>query len=620
MSALWLMLLALAANLLLVSLALPPRVLCSDEPVGYVDFMQHLCHARTFRRLMAQGRAWGYDPSLMAGYPALTVFDLDNKLLELAVALGAAFSLRPQTVMKWLLALELAAGPMLLYPAFRCFGFAPAAAALGVLGGVLISQSAAGLFFSLGGMVSHVCACYVSVLGGSLWYAYLSGNQACFWPMAAVTAIAPLIHSTAILQIGLPGLLLLFLNFPELGGWRLAGVSATLLAALLANIYWILPALRCGRFVTAWDRAWTGDFRIRDYAVFWGGGLCMTGGGLYALYALVRFFPSFYTAHGTLGILTFFMAVTPVLAAGPLWRLTRPLQPNRFFLVFELYLLPAALFRMESGAMGLLEKSLLCLTVAVPFGMLLLLRLSPRIPQKLFIPAKLFRRKLDGGNLANPRTRELIAWLREHTDPARGRVLIEYPQGSGAQSPFACFYLALVPALPWYVRGEFLGAPRYEAPLLQNRATRFSHDELLGVKLEEYDGASLRARLEQYNVGWIVAVEGPVTGLLDRYPDLLERKSQIAAAVIYETRFESGYFQCGGGTVRASINRLELSGLKGEYVVLKYHWMPGFRASDGTIPERCPVPGDETGFLALRHPAPEVTLTFRGPSGKKRCI
>jgi len=76
----------LAANVLFACAVVSPRVLTGGEPIAQIDYALHFSRAAAADQLFrVDGRTWGYDPHFMAGYPMGTVFDVNNKGVEVAV-------------------------------------------------------------------------------------------------------------------------------------------------------------------------------------------------------------------------------------------------------------------------------------------------------------------------------------------------------------------------------------------------------------------------------------------------------------------------------------------------------------------------------------------------------
>ena len=80
----------------------------------------------------------------------------------------------------------------------------------------------------------------------------------------------------------------------------------------------------------------------------------------------------------------------------------------------------------------------------------------------------------------------------------------------------------------------------------------------------------------------------------------------------FRTLTRPSRFLAGRGSVRATLNRIDLTDLVAEdgLVVLRYRYHPAWTTTSGTTIERFEVPEDPRGFLALRNPPPEVRLRF----------
>ena len=484
----------------------------------------------------------------------------------------------------------------------------------------MILNGPAGLFFNAGGMFSFLFAAFLSTLLVSLYYRFLVLQDTRFdWLMALLTSLVPIFHSTSIVMVGIPVFFMTVLNYRKIKKGMAIWMVVSAVFAFLVNCYWMIPILKILKYIIANDVAWTGTFSIPQFAAFWIGGTILASGGLFAVLYFVRGCKVLAGQQRGLLVLTVLMVTVLIFAGGPGWYLTRSLQPNRFLILLQIYLLIPTIALLEQGfilrsiEVKKLLVVMLVISILLPGLGMAFVRFGPAGgSMPLLIAKKLFGRRLEAGNAADPRTKELVQWLNSNTTPQKGRIMIEHPQGEGEESPFMTFYLGLLPAIQRYVEGEFIGAPRFEAPLVQNRDTRFSHDEMFGKKLSETCRDELEYKLGLYNVKWLVAVKGTATSYLEQYPDLFKKVKEIDFAHIYEVHVqeETGYFLRGNGKIKAGLNRLELSNLKGDDIVLKYHWLEGFKAPDGVRIERYPVNGDETGFIRIIHPPESMVLSF----------
>ena len=69
-----------------------------------------------------------------------------------------------------------------------------------------------------------------------------------------------------------------------------------------------------------------------------------------------------------------------------------------------------------------------------------------------------------------------------------------------------------------------------------------------------------------------------------------------------------GWFIEGEGQVRASANRLELHGLGGRQVVIKYHWLEGLSAVPTVKIVPIQLADDPMPFIKLLDPPSSVVL------------
>jgi hypothetical protein len=68
------------------------------------------------------------------------------------------------------------------------------------------------------------------------------------------------------------------------------------------------------------------------------------------------------------------------------------------------------------------------------------------------------------------------------------------------------------------------------------------------------------------------------------------------------------WFMQGEGKVKAGFNRLELSDLKGDEIILKYHWIEGLTALPPTTIEPVKIADDPIPFIKLINPPLAVSL------------
>jgi len=95
---------------------------------------------------------------------------------------------------------------------------------------------------------------------------------------------------------------------------------------------------------------------------------------------------------------------------------------------------------------------------------------------------------------------------------------------------------------------------------------------------------------------------------LQSIPGLVTVEERIGPVHLMKVNQPLSWFLVGEGSVKASYNRLELSGLKGNEVVLKYHWVDGLTTVPLTRIEPVQVADDPIPFIKLVNPPAAVTL------------
>ncbi len=339
----------LLLNLCLTIYVMPPSFIFSPKPIGFVDFMQHYNHADNFVNMFKSSwSTWCYNPKYMAGFPDFTIFDLDNKFVEWFALVGSIYAIKPAISMKILLFLELFIEPFFIYFAFLNFRFRKKACLWACLGGILILNGPAGLFFNAGGMFSFIFAVFLSFFIVSRYFKRLILNdEDSAWGTVGLTALAPIFHSTSLFMIGIPVIFFIILKHRKINSRQWVFIVWNIVVTFLVNLYWIIPLLKTFQYNIANDYAWTGSFSLIQFAAMWIGANILTMGGLFAILYFRRGCKVLKKDQKELMSLAVFMAILSVLVGGPLWYLTRSLQPNRFLMVLQLYLLVPVIALLE---------------------------------------------------------------------------------------------------------------------------------------------------------------------------------------------------------------------------------------------------------------------------------
>jgi len=154
--------------------------------------------------------------------------------------------------------------------------------------------------------------------------------------------------------------------------------------------------------------------------------------------------------------------------------------------------------------------------------------------------------------------------------------------------------------LPLTVDREFIGVTGLGLFAAQ-RYAGFGFDNFLGRRLQAVSGEELRELLARFAISTVVACSPAARSALTRFPDLLDRRAALADCLALRVRNpETSRFLEGGGQVHADLDRIEVRGVRGERLVLKYHWLPTLRTEPPLPIEEYRKPGWPVGFISVR--------------------
>ena len=594
----WLALIGL--HVLLLAHALPVGVIFGDSPLGGPDYQTHYQHTHTLLQVQAEfGRAWAYDPNLLAGHPTGLIFDVDNKLhfgwtsalVRVGVPLPVAFNLFT------LLACALA--PVSLWLAARLLRLEAGARALAFGLGVLAwSFDPTARFCWAGGMISFAFAAHVSVVVIAVMHRLLVDGGRRF--AVALLVLLPLVLRMHVWSFGI---LVVPLTGMYLRAWRQTParrhvvVWAAAALGLLVNVDWLVPALEHRALIVPSARLGqaTPPYLIFDYLELLVDplrtGFVVQRTLLRALVVIAavgtlwnwRGDPRRFTGGLTLAWLlglTYAGALVPGVQAT---------EPYRFAVPMVLWATVLAgpwLLRAGEGLRGLHGAAR-----GAVLGLLLLV--LPRVYHQVvpYLPAlspgpaptghaarSLPSARLDG---VSPDFAAVATWLEGQ--PKHGRVLVQYhPLGE---------YLRW--ASDWPILGGF-----YDRRMIFQDANLFYFES----DDERYRGG-LAAYLERYNVSHVVMTY-PYIAEVERRTDLLESAGiQGGAHRVYTVRKRGSYFLNGAGEVEAGLNRIAVRAAGPapgtQALTLRFHFMDELRCAPACRVERAEVAGDTAGFVRV---------------------
>lgn len=596
----WLALIALHLGML--AYVLPIGVLFGDSPFGGPDYQTHYQHTSTLLRVHAEfGRAWAYDPFLLAGHPTGLIFDVDNKLhfgftsglVGLGVPLPIAFNLFT------LVAAALA--PVLVWLAARLLRQAPAAQALAFALGMLAWNFDPTVRFCYGGgMISFAAASALCLVVIAVMQRLLGEQRRVAG--VALLLLLPLalrthVWSFAVLVVPLTGLYLRSCARVQVRTHLFVWGAAVL--GLLANLDWLVPALAHRELIvpSAGLGQATPDFLLWDLIellvdprrtgfviqrtvlrALVVAGAC---GTLWAWRreADGRAFTGGLTLGWLLG-LTYFGALVPVIAVTEPYRFAVPLTLWGCVLAGPWLLTAAARLRVAGRGVLLLLAVLL-----VPR---LYQQIMPVLPElsPVAVITGAAARTLPSARLGgvNDEFKAARTWLEGQPD--RGRVLVQYA--------------SLGEYLRWASTRQIIGGFHDRRQIFQEADIFYfdATDPRYAAGLDDY--------LARYNIAYVVMTY-PYMPEIERRNELLTPGGVVGGIHrVYTVKRTGTYFAEGSGRVTADLNRLAVRDAKPapgtQALVLRFHHMQELRcrAAEGSCRvEKAELVGDSAGFVRV---------------------
>jgi hypothetical protein len=602
----------------LASLFAPWTGIFDTQPIIEQDWGLHFHHLAALEAFWRQDRlVWGYNPFFMAGYPSNTIQDLSIKFFEFA-ALGLS-ALAP-TLLQWFKIsafLVMASVPWLGYFTARIFFFADGRKNLIALTAAFLAtvywwnSLPREMFFY--GMIGFPAAAYLSVLGVSLFYRLAAHGESFGWVhigcLLFAAVILPLHVQSAV--IFLPPIVALLAFAPQLLSVRLfSWGAAALLVAVLSNLMWLAPALEHrGDDISAaiveqlplfaGDNPFTFFLDYLGPQGFWtfraplfekGLRLALLALGVLGIRRLMQNGDRsagvlLASAVGGLFILTYFGGLVPGVKS---W------QPLRFKVALDLFLVLGAAHAAASwlGSRRAAPSKLVPVLLGCGLITFLVNVVQTESTGKLQLRTRL-----------NPQITAVVDWIARET-AADARVLFEE---SGDETGFVYDGVYLSSLLPQLTGRQFIGGP---INLYNDRHhfAEFHSGRVFKKNIQTLSDGELRNYLRLYNIGAIVAFHPASIRRLQAAGDLVTLEQRIGLVHLMKVRQPLSWFVKGEGKVDAGWNRLELSDLAGDEVVLKYHWVQGLSASPPVKIEPVKILDDPIPFIKLVKPPARVIL------------
>jgi hypothetical protein len=598
----------------------PLRAVLSKQPLTGDDYDLHIGQIfRVVEGLSRWGHAWLYDVQLVAGQPEGTITDSGSKAWELWTYAWVSVGVDRAVAFNLFVWFTMLGCPVLMFSAARLLRLDrwSSLAAAAMASTLWFFDSNVHWMWFIGMVSWGLCACW-SALTLALFIRFVQRPRA-GWAFASALSLGTnlLIHPYCFFTLA-PPMAAVYLRALRSSPRRMhAGVAAIALIAIAMNAYWLINAARHWHYIL--DSAFYAQadpwFLLCDMAQL----LCSGAD------------------TGVIGTRTGFRFLYLGLALAGLWVLRRRSDP--LWLPLAVSLISGYLLAYASGLVPALQQtqpyrhivpaSLLSTLPAAIFvaylvrehalsslsrggqlllGVVCLLTLQHLVVQVAYFVPRLLpepRRLLDGSrsfvsrygfwrpegpselHYGVPRDASLeqglaetIDWITCHV-PTHARVLV---QGN-----------VLGERLAWQGNVEVLGG-FFERNVQHAYANFFRdyHDRPASMD-------DLARHLRVFAVDWVVG-DRPE---LERANQMLKLVTKVGGRNIYRTRMPVDRVLAGGGTVRASENRIDVDNSDpAQGVIVSYHWHEALRCRPDCQISRVALAPDRVGFIGVRAPHP----------------
>jgi hypothetical protein len=215
--------------------------------------------------------------------------------------------------------------------------------------------------------------------------------------------------------------------------------------------------------------------------------------------------------------------------------------------------------------------------------------------------------KMQLRTLVRAEINSIVDWIRTAT-PARGRVLFEE---SGDETGFIYDGMYLSSFAAHWAGRELIGGP---INLYNDRHhfAEFHSGELFKREIHRLGDEEIRNYFRLYNIGAVVAFHPASVQRLQSVPGLVSLDRRIGPVHLMKINQTLSWFLQGDGRVGAALGRLKLSDVKGEEIILKYHWVEGLRGEPAVKMTPVKMYDDPIPFIKIVDPPDTFTLQIGG--------
>jgi hypothetical protein len=602
----------LCIQLLLVCYTFPVQELLTNTPLFYIDNGYHWYTLKMHSHLLSSASSIIYDPYFNAGYPFGFFSDPSANVAKIInIILSGHFS----EIQVWKIYVFFAS---VIAPFFPALGllvlkFKPTQVIFGALLSLCLWWTGWFRWFETAGMISYVLGCFFSIF---VVCVVLHVKDRITLLNTAIVgllgAFMVLIHPLSVIPIFFVLSSFLLCNLDELKSVRKFCFFA--LFAILSvglNYWWLVdifsPAYGSGFSLVSYQSKVQPSVIFFEMLGIWGGE--SHGSKIYPLLLLLAGI-TFYVAskeQRRQWVLPFVIAWILLQLfsslAGLLPAIARLTEPNRHAPVGYLFLIvPAVLCCVRFPTINEL-KSLDISILRKYFHTLLIMILSIICIREIVREISFSEHGRYGAipplvKSTGGYTDFVLETLRKNTDKS-ARVLFETSLGRiHDKGHLAGFYA-------YKSDREFIGGPytyRYFAG--------FWDGFVFGKTIEEHSEAEFSEYLDLYNIGWVLAHSEASKKYFKKFnflsPEFTYRELQF-----YKVNRNHSFFYRGTGNVtKTAPNLIQLDNLKGDEIVLKYHYVKGLEADEDVHIEPIMIANDPLPFIRIVNPPSKLVLSF----------
>ena len=583
--------------------------LFTQRPLLHIDSPFHHYQAEVARQLCVEGRANGYDPTFAGGLPAGLAANASAKPQALFACLaGTAHSV--PVVYKNIAFWQGVLAPAMIVVTAAMLRLGTGAMLIAALLSLLSWWTGGMRWYHTAGMTQYVASAYLTIPFVAAMV------QACTQPtwlrvlsVAAWAAVGMFMHPLFPIGAALIGSVWMLSSCGSLRNMLRAIIVVVFVGAVMcaANWVWILGSmnhLMANTYQQPYQRDVLPALALQEML-----GIARTAAGgtrlalalvLGSVLALVL---CRQTRHRQIvvGLAAGAVLTMTWASLGALLPPVASLQPNRFStLAWISLILPASL------GMAAASRAVRTLTgtrravigVALAICTVVVVWFVRETGRELLAPPGSGRYAVAPPEVKDegPMTREIARFLRDHTS-REARVFFELSQARIHDGAHVVGWLAMTQ------QREFIGGPYPHSSF----ASAWDNQSF-GGRNEDRTPEQWLALLDAYNVRWMICHTESCRHAMNQLPGTT-KLADWGRVTAYGRKQSAGFVHQGEAQVTAScVNRVELSGVAGEPVVLRYSWVPGLRAHpSGRVEPVHVVPGGRP-FVAIHNPPSQLVL------------